>query len=80
LRARFGLPLQVFNDPVHGHIFLSGLACDIIGACCVRTLPVRTHARCVSRALVSGLQRDAASLHGFRLPLQTRPSSSGCAT
>jgi hypothetical protein len=23
---------QVFNDPVHGHIFLSGLACDIMGA------------------------------------------------
>jgi hypothetical protein len=22
----------VFNDPVHGHIFLSGLACDVMGA------------------------------------------------
>ena len=24
--------VQVFNDPVHGHIYLSGMACDIIGA------------------------------------------------
>jgi hypothetical protein len=23
---------KVFNDPVHGHIYLSGTACDIIGA------------------------------------------------
>lgn len=27
-----GNAAQVFNDPVHGHIYLSGMACDIIGA------------------------------------------------
>jgi hypothetical protein len=31
-RLRLPRRPQVFNDPVHGHIFLSGLACDIMGA------------------------------------------------
>ena len=62
---------KVFNDPVHGHIYLSGTACDIIGA--LAPLPPRL----ALAPLVCAL-----SFPPSEAPLppatQTRPSSSAC--
>ena len=38
---------KVFNDPVHGHIYLSGTACDIIGALAPLPPPPRTRSPCL---------------------------------